>query len=165
MNEQDLQALFSKYGDIESLKLFPQKDQKQPFAFVCFKTPDQASNAKTQLSTHQIDNHPVYINHYEIKQYRDMQNEMQKDKQDFQRYQAENSGGLHEMQNSDEIMNLLRLLLQQGYLKRMNQPHQGGPGGPSRGFQGGNQSGPQGGHMVHPGQNPNMGGNHPGGQQ
>jgi len=83
MNEQDLQSLFSKYGDIESLKLFPQKDQKQPFAFVCFKTPDQASIAKTELSTHQIDNHPLYINHYEIKQYRDMQNEMQKDKQDF----------------------------------------------------------------------------------
>lgn len=79
---------------------------------MCFKTPDQASNAKTQLSSHIIQDHPLYINHYEIKQYRDMQNEMQKDKQDFQRYQAENSGGLNEMQNSDEIMNLLRLLLQ-----------------------------------------------------
>jgi len=70
------------------------------------------------------------------------------------------------MQNSDEIMNLLRLLLQQGYLKRMNQPHQGGPNGPHRGFQG--QPGPHnaGGHMGHPGQQQNnMGGHHPGGQQ
>jgi len=40
MNEQSLTELFCKYGDIESLKLFPQKEQKQPFAFVCFKTPD-----------------------------------------------------------------------------------------------------------------------------
>jgi hypothetical protein len=36
----------------------------------------------------------LYINHYEIKQYRDMNNEAQKDKQDFQRYQAENAGAL-----------------------------------------------------------------------
>ena len=119
--EQDLMNLFAKFGEIESLKLFPAKDNKQPFAFVCFKTPDQASQAKTTLSTHQIDNHPLYINHYEIKQYRDMNNEMQKDKQDFQRYQAENSGGLQDFQNSDEIMNLLRLLIHQGYLKKMHQ--------------------------------------------
>lgn len=141
--EQDLLALFAKYGEIESLKLFPAKDQKSPFAFVCFKTPDQASTAKTQLSQHQIDNHPLYINHYEIKQYRDMNNEAQKDKQDFQRYQAENAGALNDFQNSDEIVNLLRLLIHQGYLKKPNQgqthrqggyqqnqgghPHQGNP--------------------------------------
>ena len=117
--EQDLNALFAKYGDIESLKLFPAKDQKSPFAFVCFKTPDQASTAKTQLQQHQIDSHPLYINHYEIKQYRDMNNEAQKDNQDFKRYQAENAGALNDFQNSDEIMNLLRLLIHQGYLKKL----------------------------------------------
>jgi len=48
--EEDLRALFAKYGEIESLKLFPIKDQKSPFAFVCYKTPDQASTAKAQLT-------------------------------------------------------------------------------------------------------------------
>ncbi len=43
--EEDLRALFSKYGEIDSLKLFPIKDQKSPFALVCYKTPDQASTA------------------------------------------------------------------------------------------------------------------------
>ncbi len=144
--EEDLRALFAKFGEVESLKLFPAKDNKQPFAFVCFKTPDQASQAKTTLSTHQIDNHPLYINHYEIKQYRDMNNEMQKDKQDFQRYQAENSGGLQDFQNSDEIMNLLRLLIHQGYLKKMHQ---------------GNQGPRQGNYQQHPGHQ----GQHPGQNQ
>ena len=41
--EEDLRNLFSHYGEIESLKLFGQKDNKSPFAFVCFKTPDTAS--------------------------------------------------------------------------------------------------------------------------
>ena len=157
--EADLLSLFAKFGEIESLKLFPAKDQKQPFAFVCFKTPDQASQAKTTLSTHQIDNHPLYINHYEIKQYRDMNNEMQKDKQDFQRYQAENSGGLQDFQNSDEIMNLLRLLIHQGYLKKM---HQGGQGGPRQGGQGQYQQQHPGqghpGHQGGQGQNQHQGG-------
>ena len=38
--EEDLRALFAKYGEIESLKLFPIKDQKNPFAFVCYKIAD-----------------------------------------------------------------------------------------------------------------------------
>ena len=70
--EEDLRELFTKYGEIESLKLFPAKDQHSPFAFVCYKTPDQASTAKNQLTQQQLDNHPLYVNHYEIKQYRDM---------------------------------------------------------------------------------------------
>lgn len=41
--EDDLRNIFSPYGEIESLKLFQQKDGKMPFAFVCFKTPDAAS--------------------------------------------------------------------------------------------------------------------------
>jgi polyadenylate-binding protein len=48
--EEDVRALFSKYGEIESLKLVPAKDQHSPFAFVCYKTPDQASIAKNHLT-------------------------------------------------------------------------------------------------------------------
>jgi polyadenylate-binding protein len=44
--EEDLRNLFQNYGEIESLKLFGQKDNKSPFAFVCFKTPDTASQVK-----------------------------------------------------------------------------------------------------------------------
>ena len=41
--EEDLKNLFSIYGEIESLKLYTQKENKLPYAFVCFKTPDAAS--------------------------------------------------------------------------------------------------------------------------
>jgi len=86
--EDDLRQLFGNYGEIESLKLFSQKDNKMPFAFVCYKTPDTASNVKQQQL--QLNNKPLYINHYEMKQQRDLLNESNKDKQDWQRYQAQN---------------------------------------------------------------------------
>jgi polyadenylate-binding protein len=79
--EENLRDLFAPYGEIESLKLFGQKDNKQPFAFVCFKTPDTASQVKN--ASLQINGRPLYINHYEMKQQRDLANESNKDKQDF----------------------------------------------------------------------------------
>jgi RNA recognition motif-containing protein len=41
MNEADLRTHFSKFGDIESIKLYEAKEpNKSPFAFVCYKTPE-----------------------------------------------------------------------------------------------------------------------------
>jgi hypothetical protein len=51
---------------------------------VCFKTPDTASQVKN-ANLH-INQRPLYINHYEMKQQRDILNETNKDKQDWQRY-------------------------------------------------------------------------------
>ena len=42
-----LKEYFSKYGEIESTKLF-QKEGDAAYAFICFKNPDQALHAKTQ---------------------------------------------------------------------------------------------------------------------
>lgn len=86
--EDDLKNLFSTYGEIESLRLFKAGDGKNPHAFVCFKTPDTASAVKS--AELQLNNRPLYVSHYEMKQQREIQNESAKDKQDFQRYQAEN---------------------------------------------------------------------------
>jgi len=86
--EDDLRNLFSAYGEIESLRLFKAGDGKNPHAFVCFKTPDVASAVKNQELS--LNSKPLYISHYEMKQQREIQNESAKDKQDFQRYQAEN---------------------------------------------------------------------------
>ena len=40
--KEQLQELFSKYGEIENIKLFP-KDGEAIYAFVCFKNPEKAS--------------------------------------------------------------------------------------------------------------------------
>lgn len=43
--EEELKGLFSKFGDIESVKLFP-KEGEALYAFVCYKTPDTAALAR-----------------------------------------------------------------------------------------------------------------------
>lgn len=88
--EADLRDIFASYGEIESLKLFTAAEGRNPFAFVCFKTPDVATQVKNAQIT--IRDRPLYINHYELKQQRDLINESNKDKQDWQRYQAESTG-------------------------------------------------------------------------
>jgi hypothetical protein len=48
---------------------------------VCYKTPDEASQVKNaQIS---LKGRVLYINHYELKQQREMTNESIKDKQDW----------------------------------------------------------------------------------
>ena len=44
--EDDLRNLFAYYGVIESLKILGKAENKSPYAIVCFKTPDAASQAK-----------------------------------------------------------------------------------------------------------------------
>ena len=44
-----LREIFSRYGDIESVELFP-KDGESLYAFVCYKSPDHADLARQQLN-------------------------------------------------------------------------------------------------------------------
>ncbi len=81
--EEDLKNIFYPYGEIESLKLFAQKDDKSPFALVCFKTPNTASQVK-KAKLH-INQSPLHINYYDSKQPHDILNETNKDNQDWQR--------------------------------------------------------------------------------
>lgn len=84
MSEDELRQLFAKYGEIESLKMHPPGEGvKKHYAFVCFKKPDEASSAKEALT---INDKTLTINHYEIKEIRELHNEAAKDKHDFQQF-------------------------------------------------------------------------------
>ena len=50
LGEDDIRTLFANYGEIESLKYIPATGDKKPYAFVCFRAPDQATLAKNELS-------------------------------------------------------------------------------------------------------------------
>jgi polyadenylate-binding protein len=89
MTEDELRGLFSRFGEIESLKMHPPGDQqKKLYAFVCFKKPDEASSAKEGLT---INDKTLTINHYEIKEIRELHNEAAKDKHDFQNFRQQHS--------------------------------------------------------------------------
>lgn len=47
--KEQLEELFGKYGEIENIKLFP-KEGEALYAFVCFKNPEKASQAKAELN-------------------------------------------------------------------------------------------------------------------
>lgn len=83
MQEEDLRKLFATYGEIESLRMHPPGEVKKLYAFVCFKKPDEASSAKENIS---INDKSLTINHYEIKEVRELQNEAARDKHDFQQF-------------------------------------------------------------------------------
>ena len=72
ITEQELRDPFSPFGEIESLKLHPPADQKKLYAFVCFKKPDEASTAKEKLHQQSFKDKALIINHYEIKEVREI---------------------------------------------------------------------------------------------
>lgn len=149
ITKTQLEEIFSQNGgEIESCRLFasPTDPTQNLYAFVCFKTPDMALKAKQELGGRQIANSgkPLYINFYEIKEVRALQNEEAKDKQDFKMYQAEHAMNSLDNVNREEIMQKLYQLL--AFMPQLNQqvrgampnyprPHSGAPGGPRQSMQ------------------------------
>lgn len=133
-----MKDLFSTHGEIESLKLIPPGDGvKKLYAFVCFKKPDEASTAKEKLHNFVLGGRTLTINHYEIKEIREINNEAAKDRNDFQAFRAQHNQGANwsGLANHEDIQYYLKLLLEsfpsifRGQQRGpMNQGGMGGPG-------------------------------------
>lgn len=91
--EEELTTLFKDFGKIEKIKI--SKQGSAVFAFVCFTTPDAAASAKQNLHNHTIEGKSLIINHYEIKELRELQREEAVDKSDYEKYMAQKTGGFH----------------------------------------------------------------------
>ena len=83
--KDQLTELFSRFGLIESIKVLP-KESEALYAFVCFKQPEDASRAKAELNGTTFNNKQLYINHYEIKEIRKIQQEEMRDNNDYNNY-------------------------------------------------------------------------------
>lgn len=140
--EEDLRKRFAEYGEIESLKMFQNDKKDNVYAFVCYKTPDQASLAKNQLNKETLGERPLYINHYEIKEYRDIALEEMKDKANFQQHRAQTSGPNYwnEISSRPDLLSLLQYMFQL-LPKKSHMGHQGG-GNRFQGARGGRQQYP-----------------------
>jgi RNA recognition motif-containing protein len=64
--KEDIENLFTQHGEIENIKF--DKGLKGNFAFVCYKQPDFAANAKLNLNNAMFEGKSLVINHYEIKE-------------------------------------------------------------------------------------------------
>lgn len=126
--EEELKKHFEQYGgEVESLKMFGNDKGENIYAFVCFKTPDQASVAKQNLHNTTYGDKPLYINHYEIKEFREISLEEAKDKANFQQHRANTSGPnfLNEISTRPDLMSLLQYMFQLLPRKNMQGGHQG----------------------------------------
>ena len=92
--EDNLKELFEKFGEIEKIKL-ENKKGSAVFAFVCYRTPDAAAAAKQNLHNQTIEGKSLMINHYEIKELRELQREEAMDKSNYEQYMAQKTGGFH----------------------------------------------------------------------
>jgi RNA recognition motif-containing protein len=110
--EAELHNLFKDFGTIEKIK-FQEGQRSGNFAFVCFKAPDHAANAKQSLSNAVYEGKTLVINHYEIKELREIQVQDQIDKADFEKYQASQTGSmqLNDLTSHPNITQILQQLL------------------------------------------------------
>jgi len=125
--EDDLRDLFKQYGEIENIRLDKGK-AGNAYAFICYKQPDAAANAKNTLSNQTYGDKVLIINHYEIKELRKIELEAAKDKADFQNYKTKQSGGfqwndLNSHPHLTQIIQQILALIQQNEAmnEQMNQ--------------------------------------------
>lgn len=70
-NEEKLREHFSTFGEIESIKFIASTDNvPNSRAFICYKTPDSASNARMARHNYIVDGKPLYVTNYELPEIR-----------------------------------------------------------------------------------------------
>jgi len=108
----ELLKLFSEFGEVENIK-FQQGERSGHFAFVCFKQPDHAAMAKQTLHNSVYDGKTLIINHYEIKELRDLQIQDTIDKADFEKYQLSQNSSfqINDLTSMPNISQILQQLL------------------------------------------------------
>ena len=88
--------MFKPYGEILSAVVMRnQGGFSLGFGFVCFKEPNDAANAKNNLHNQTFEGKTLMINYYEMKEKRQINNEAAIDKADWEKYTAQNKGGLN----------------------------------------------------------------------
>lgn len=110
--KDQITLLFKPFGEIENIRLDHGKTGNA-FAFVCFKEPTDAAKAKQTLQNNTVEGKMLIINYYEIKEVRKMQVEEARDKADWEKYQAQQTGGLkwNDLTSQPHLAQMLQQLL------------------------------------------------------
>ena len=115
ITEDEFSDMFKPFGEVENLKLYPTGEERKLYGFVCYVKPDEASTAREKLSGSYMRGRKLMINHYEIREIREMQNEQFKDKQDFQAFRSQNAvtGQWSALDKQEELQFYLKMILEQ----------------------------------------------------
>jgi len=83
-DENRLWEIFGQYGEIESIRILPTYErQTSSRAFVCFKLPECAAQARVQLNGLKIDGKILFVAKYELPENRRKLQANVMDKADF----------------------------------------------------------------------------------
>jgi RNA recognition motif-containing protein len=82
--EENLRGIFGHFGEIESIRILPTQDgQPSSRAFVCYKQPDVAATARSNLHNQIIEGKHLFVTNYELPEIRKKIQADAKDKADF----------------------------------------------------------------------------------
>jgi hypothetical protein len=159
--EKNLEEIFAPFGQIESIKIIQPRQEEGsnapsklgPRAFVCFKQPDSAANARASLHQRSFEGRNLYVTNYELPEIRKKLQTEARDRADFLTQRKLNSSAPIDstlLQRPDTIQLIQQILFliqkqmggrfpnhQGGY---NNQPNRG-PGGYNNNM-GGNRRAP-----------------------
>lgn len=164
-NEQNLAEIFAPFGPIESVKIIqPRLEEGQgasklgPRAFVCFKQPDSAANARAALHQRSFEGKNLYVTNYELPEIRKKLQTEARDRADFLTQRKLNNTAPIDsslLQRPDTIQLIQQILMliqrqmggrfpnhQGGYNNNGQQPR--GPGGYNNNNMGGRPQRPYG---------------------
>ena len=163
--EEKLKEYFERYGEIErgGIRIEKKANSNNVFAFVCFKSPDSAASAKQHLHNQNVDGKTLMVNHYEIKEFRDLAREEAMDKQNYEQYMAQKTGGFHlnDLVTHPHMTQILQQLLEiMQNSDQMHHPFQQDPR-----MRGGHRGGMGGGHRGNYNNRGGQGNYHQGGRQ
>ena len=111
--EVELKNLFGTFGEIESVRILPvQEGQTSSRAFVCFKQPDFAANARSNLHNQIIEGKHLFVTNYELPEIRKKMQADAKDKADFLNMKRQNSAPIDAnlLQRPDTIQLIQQIL-------------------------------------------------------
>ena len=164
--KERLHQLFSECGEIESIKVIEgtaEDGRSQGVrAFVCYKQPDAAAQARARFHNQQLEGKNLYVTNYELPEVRKRQQMENKDKADFFTQKKNNTQPLEaSLLNRPDTFHMIHQILQflqKSMQGRFPQPGYNNNNGGNRGPHTQRQSrGP-----VGPGGRPNAG--YPGGR-
>lgn len=114
-DETDFRRVFEAYGKVENVKVLSTGANVPYQAFVCYEEPSQASEAKLNLNGKQFDGKTLEIKPYEIKELKDIQNLIARDRSDFEKFLEQMKGvnvNYSDITNTPGMTQILQQVLQ-----------------------------------------------------
>eukprot|EP00730_Choanoeca_flexa_P014396 TRINITY_DN6280_c0_g1_i1.p1 TRINITY_DN6280_c0_g1~~TRINITY_DN6280_c0_g1_i1.p1 ORF type:complete len:608 (+),score=219.06 TRINITY_DN6280_c0_g1_i1:73-1824(+) len=121
--EENLREMFSKYGNITSIKIAKYEDgSSKGFGFVCFSSQEEATAAQIELHSKMVEGRPLHVSMHQTKEQRRAELARTRQQQMLQQQQQMMPGMMQGMMGGNRMM--MRMPQQQQAYMMQQQPQQ-----------------------------------------